>query len=252
MSGICTRFYFGRYLYNFPCYDFDDLNEEVDLKNRSLLNQHRNILTSRVSFLKTNRKLFTFILTLAVVGSAAGLWLNSQPSDVPINSTMILGAPVGYLTFGELLSATDATLQVTITSNPVKYLDFGEDGRPDYYGQPGVPVELVSAVVEDVLRGDQTLKGKSIFISQLSSFGSNNGEAAINRVDPGGRYVIIASENVGNPGVGTSPTAWVYVGSGQGIFDINSDGSLSVRRAGVWPEIFGENGTLRVMTLPTS
>lgn len=204
------------------------------------------------SLLLTHRKSFTFALSLAVGGAAAGLWLNSHPGHIPTSSTMTLSAPVGYLSFSDLLAATDATLQVTVTSTPMEYLDFGKDGLPDYEGQPGLPTELISAVVNDVLRGDPALKGKSIFISQLSSFGSNHSEAAIDRISLGGRYVIVASEVVPNPGVGTSPSAWVPVGSGQGIFDVNSDGSFSVRKAGVWPEIFGKDGSLRVMNLPTS
>lgn len=203
------------------------------------------------SFPVTNRKLFTFILSLVAGGAAVGLWLNSHPGDIPTSSRVTLGAPVGYLSFSDLLTATDATLQVTITSTSVKYFDFGKDGRPDYDGQQGVPVELVSAVVDDVLRGDPALKGASIFISQPSSFGSNHAETAIDRISRGGRYVIVASEVVSNPGVGTSPTGWVPAGSGQGVFDVNPDGSLSVRRAGVWPEIFGKDGTRRVMALPT-
>lgn len=204
------------------------------------------------SFPKTDRKLFTFILSLVIGGTAVGLWLNAHPGDIPTRSTVTLSVPVGYLSYSDLLAATDATLQVTVTSSPTQYLDFGKDGRPDYDGQPGLPVELVSAVVDDVLRGDPALKGKSIILRQPSSSRSNHAETAIDRISRGGRYVIVASEVVSNPGVGTSPTGWVPAGSGQGVFDVNPDGSLSVRRAGVWPEIFGKDGSLRVTSLPNS
>lgn len=203
-------------------------------------------------FPKTNRKLFTFILSLIVGGTTAGLWLNAHPGDIPTRSTVILSTPVGYLTYSDLLTATDATLQVTVTSSPLQYLDFGKDGLPDYEGQPGLPVELVSAVVDDVLRGDSALKGKSIILRQPSFSGSNQAETAVDRISRGGHYVIVASEIVPNPGVGTSSNVWIPVGSGQGIFDVNSDGSLSVRRPGVWPEIFGKDGSLRVKSLPNS
>ncbi|MEI9907650.1 MAG: hypothetical protein WDO06_06985 [Actinomycetota bacterium] len=134
----------------------------------------------------------------------------------------------------------------------MEYLDFGKDGLPDYKGQPGLPVELVSAVVDDVLRGDRRLVGKSIVIRQPVISKSNEAETASDRVTRDKEYVIIASEVVPNPGVGTSPRAWIPVGSGQGIFDVNSDGTLSVRRPGVWPGIFGEDGSLRVKNLPRS
>lgn len=204
------------------------------------------------SFTVANRKLFAFILSLVAGGAAAGLWLNSNTGDTPTSSRVTLGAPVGYLSFSDLLAATDATLQVTITSTSVKYFDFGKDGRPDYDGQQGVPVELVSAVVDDVLRGDPALKGASIFIRQPSSSGSHQVETAVEQVGRGRRYVIVASEVVSNPGVGTSPTGWVPVGLGQGVFDVSPDGSFSVRKAGVWPEIFGKDGSLRVTSLPNS
>lgn len=204
------------------------------------------------SFPKTDRKLFTFILSLVIGGTAAGLWLNAHPGDIPTRSTVTLSVPVGYLSYSDLLAATDATLQVTVTSSPLLYLDFGKDGLPDYKGQPGLPVELVSADVDDVLRGDPALKGKSIILRQPSSSRSNQSETAVDRMSRGGRFVIVASEVVPNPGVGTSPKVWIPVGSGQGIFDVNSDGSLSVRRSGVWPEIFGKDGSLRVKSLPNS
>lgn len=204
------------------------------------------------SFLTTHRKLFTFVFSLTIGAAATGLWLNSHPGDIPSSSTVILGAPVGYLSFHDLLAATNATLQVTVTSPPTMYIDFGADGRPDYDGQPGLPVELVSATVNEVLRGNPSLKGASIFVSQPSSLRPTRNGTAVDRIVFGSRYVIVASDVVPNPGVGTSPTVWVPAGSGQGIFDINSDGSLSVRKAGVWPEIFGKNGSLRVMNLPSS
>ncbi len=204
------------------------------------------------SFPITKRKLFTFILSLVVVGAAAGLWLNAHPGDIPTRSTVVLSAPVGYSSYSDLLAATDATLKVTVTSSPLQYLDFGRDGLPDYEGQPGLPVELVSAVVDDVLRGDPALKGKSVVIRQPSTSRSNPAETAVDRMSRGGHYVVVASEVAPNPGVGTNANVWIPVGSGQGIFDVNSDGSLSVRRSGVWPEIFGKDGSLRVTSLPNS
>ena len=204
------------------------------------------------SILRTSRKVFIFSFSLVVGGIGAGLWLNMHPGDIPTQSTVTLGVPVGYLSYSDLLAATDATLQVTVTSSPLQYLDFGKDGLPDYVGQPGLPVELVSAVVDKVLRGDPALKGKSIILRQPPSSRSSQDETAADRMGRGGHFVVVASEVVPNPGVGTSARVWIPVGAGQGIFDVNPDGSLSIRRPGVWPEIFGKDGSLRVASLPNS
>ncbi len=126
-----------------------------------------------------------------------------------------------------------------------KYVSFGAEGRPDYDGQPGVPVELVSAVVIDVLRGDPALKGTTISISQQSAFSGTSAD----RTSVGNRYVLVVRKVTSNPGVGDGGTVWVPAPNGQGLFDLNSDGSISVRKVGLFPEIFGKDGTAQVIDL---
>ena len=195
--------------------------------------------------LPTHRKLFIFVLSLAASSAAAGLWLSSHPDDIPTHTNVTLAVPVGYLTFADMLADTDATLSVAVTSEPVKYVDFGADGRPDHDGDLGAPVELVFAVVIDVLRGDPALKGTTISISQQSAFIGTSAD----RTTLGNRYVLVAKKVMPNSGVGDGTAAWVPASHGQGLFDINSDGSISVRKAGVFPEIFGKDGTARVTDL---
>lgn len=192
--------------------------------------------------LPIHRKLFIFVLSLVASSGAAGLWLISQ-SDEPTGTRVILGTPVGYPTFADMLADTDATLMVRVISKPAKYDDFGADGQPDHGDDRGMPVELVSAVVTDVLRGDPALKGTIISISQQSTFTGTSAD----RTSLGSRYVIVAIKATPNPGVGDDDTVWVPVPLGLGLFDVNPDGSISVRRAGVFPEIFGKGGTAQVM-----
>lgn len=91
--------------------------------------------------------------------------------------------------------------------------------------------------------------GRTISISQQSVLSYNDIESSIDRTTLGGRYVIVAKKVMPNPGVGDGTAVWVPTGSGQGLFDVNSDGSISVRKAGVFPEIFGKNGTAQVTDL---
>jgi hypothetical protein len=186
-----------------------------------------------MTLLPIHRKLFIFVLSLAAGSGAAGLWLGSHPGDIPTHTNVMQGAPVGYLTFAEMLAATDATLSVTVTSEPTKYVDFGADRRPDFAGDKGVPVELVSAIVIDVLRGDPHLKGTTISISQPSAISPTDIATSAERTSLRNRYVIVARKVTPNPGVGDGTAVWVPAGSGQGLFDVNSDGSISVRKVGV-------------------
>ncbi len=153
---------------------------------------------------------------------------------------------VGYRTFGEMVNATDAVLKITALSVPKEYVDLGSDGEPDFQGDVGVPIQHIEVHVDKVIRGNNEMENQEITLSQLVFDNKDSVDFSNNQLLVGHKYIIFAKKNRSNPGVGGNLEVWTPVHSGQGIFEIGSDGKFGVRQIGIWPDLFGGNGQFRL------
>jgi hypothetical protein len=188
-------------------------------------------------------KVVLFVAVFLLSSGASNFWFGANSILTNGKRSQAEFALVGFDSYQKMVDATDATLKVTILSEPIHYLDFGKDGEPDYPDQPGVPVIHTLARIDQVLRGDQTLENGIVTLSQLSFSDESSTEFKDNNLQKSKQYVVFVVKNVSNPGVGNSQVVWSPISSGQGIFTIDVIGNLSARRAGVWPEFFGANGS---------
>lgn len=188
-------------------------------------------------------KVVIFLAVLLLSAAATNIWI--ETNSVLSNGNRNQGefALVGFDSFQKMVDATDATLKVTILSKPTHYLDFGKDGKPDYLDQPGLPVMHTVARIDQVLRGDQTLENSVIALAQLDFSDESSTEFKDNYLQKSKQYVVFVVKNFSNPGVGVPQVVWSPISSGQGIFTVDVNGNLSARRAGIWPELFGANGS---------
>lgn len=188
-------------------------------------------------------KVVLFVAVFLLSSGATNFWFgtNSIFTDGSRNKSEF--ALVGFDSYQKMVNATDATLKVTILSEPKYYLDFGKDGKQDYPDQPGVPVIHTLVRIDQVLRGDKTLENDIVTLAQLDFSDESSTEFKDNNLQKSKQYVVFVVKNVSNPGVGDSEVVWSPISSGQGIFTIDVDGNLSARRAGIWPEFFGADGS---------
>ena len=144
-------------------------------------------------------------------------------------------APVIYRSFEDAQNQHDATLAVTVVSRDGTYVDDGGDGKPDFPGDPGLPMEYLTVLVDDVLKGDELLVGSELTVVQ-SERGTMSETTAEEHMVPGNAYVIIASEYESNPGT-LEGKAWATPLAGQGVFPL-IDGDVVPTRSDVFPETF--------------
>lgn len=187
-----------------------------------------------------SRRLLLPGLTLVGAIAIGVLIATAFKNDSPTQTVFIDAAPVGYGSIEELLAETDVTVATTVVSEPRDFLDFGADGKPDYDGQPGLPIQLVTVRIDDVLRGDPSLKGTSISVTQPSPLvQSSDGSLDTDRISTGERVVLVGSMAKANPGVGEKgEILLIPAGTGFGIFDLRADGSMTARVDGVLGDAF--------------
>lgn len=180
---------------------------------------------------QTTRRLVLPTVTLAVATVGGVLVASALNDDRADDVRVIYGSPAGYTSIDELLRETDVTLAATVVSEPRDYVDFGADGKPDYDGQPGLPVQLVTVRVDDVIRGDRSLSGTLISVTQPSPIvQSTDVSLDTDRVTEGQRVVLVGRLDVANPGVGEKGESLVVLaGSGFGVFDVQDDGAITSR-----------------------
>lgn len=192
-------------------------------------------------------KSLVFILCTAL--AAGTTWILLTLRDDTGEEILVHRSPVIYESFDDAAAQADAVMAITITSQAQRYEDFGGDGKPDYDRQPGLPVELLTARVDDVLQGDSSLTGETITFSQTPPE-----VVADNFVEDymvqGKQYVVIAFHGHTNPGVGgkSGVEAWNTPLAGQGVFTLSSDGLVFPSKVGVFPELFGYDGKTSVTT----
>lgn len=204
---------------------------------------------------KSPLKLLVFLLCGAITFGVVWASLSSRAGEG--TEVQVHMAPVIYDSFTDAASQADAVLAITIVSQPSRYKDFGGDGKPDYRGQPGLPVELLDAHVDDVLQGDTALAGTLITMSQ-TPIGAMTGDNVEDSMIPGKKYVVIAFRGQTNPGVGAEGgvEAWNTPLAGQGVFNLSAKGVVSSPVIGIFPETFGPDGkghiTMRDLSQPIS
>lgn len=188
-------------------------------------------------------KVVLFVAVFLLSSGASNFWFEANSKFTVGNRNKAEFALVGFDSYQKMVNATDATLKVTILSEPSHYLDFGKDGKRDYPDQPGLPVIHTLVRIDQVLRGDRTLENGIVTLAQLNFSDESSTEFKDNNLQKSKQYVVFVVKNVSNPGVGDSEVVWSPISSGQGIFTIDANGNLSARRAGIWPEFFGANGS---------
>ena len=174
-------------------------------------------------------------------------WLNSNRAAPESSETVVHAALVIYACFDDAVKQHGTAVLITVVSDPVRYEDFGADGKPDYAGQPGLPTEHLTVRIDEVLRGDAGLVGSEITVSQLPKDSGTTLEQD-GYLEKGSQYVIIASAHKPNPGVGTAAEVWSMPLAGQGIFKVDAAGQVTPFVAGVFPETFGAAGEEVVTT----
>lgn len=86
------------------------------------------------------------------------------------------------------------TRLVTVISRDGEYVDHGGDGTPDSPGDPVLPMEHLTARVDEVLSGDESLAGSELTVVQ-SELGTTSETTPEEHLVPGRKYLIIASEH---------------------------------------------------------
>lgn len=197
-------------------------------------------------FAKTKDKSLMIIVPVVTALVAGTVWFLLKPDDSGTQA-MISLSPVSYDSFAEAQQGTDATLRVTVISEPKRFTDFGIDGSPDHADDSGLPLELIDARVEEVLHGDEALLSQTITIAQLPEDIVDSHEAGQSMVS-GQSYVILATRNVANPGVGVEGELWSPLLANQGVFAVDAQGMVSAFSPEVFPEVFGDSSQTPVTT----
>lgn len=185
--------------------------------------------------MKKNLVIAVSVLGLSTAAVAGAIWPWGGESNR--SGQRIDAAPVIYASFDDAQSQYDGTLVVTVISRDGEYVDHGGDGRPDFPGDPGLPMERLTVSVEDVLKGDESLAGRELTVVQ-SELGTMSETTSEEHLVAGTTYVIIASEYESNPGTVDGPV-WSMPLAGQGVFPV-VDGHAVPTRSDVFPETFND------------
>lgn len=177
-------------------------------------------------------KLWIVMAVAAVFGATIAIWWPGR-ADTRL---VVDGAPVGYQDLSELLTATNTTVIATVVSEPRDYVDYGADGKPDFEGEAGWPIQLVTVNIDRVLRGDQSLAGSTISVSQPSpKLEVADGSRESDRIQTQQTVLIVGNVKAANPGVGETneiilnPAPWGY-----GIYDMATDRTATTRVDGLF------------------
>lgn len=170
------------------------------------------------------------ILMFAIATTSAiviYLFINSSVSGTPQVITEY-SIPI-FPTISDAVKASDGVLEIQIVSTPTTYEDFGEDSKPDFPGQEPELIEIVNARVISVISGNSNLQGKDILLSQTPTSQNQEDSDISSRMKNGTRVIVIGYLVTANKDVANGAQVWVPHASGQGVLDITSDVSISVR-----------------------
>lgn len=175
-----------------------------------------------------NQSTRILIFTIAAASAFASyLFINSRDSGTP-HVISEYSIPI-YPTVIEAVNAADGVLEVQIISTPTTYEDFGDDSKPDFPGQRPQLIEIVKGRVIGVIGGDSNLQGKEILLSQTPAWQDQEGGDISSRMKMDSRVIVIGNLVTANKDVASGAQVWVPHAGGQGVLDINSDDSISVR-----------------------
>lgn len=192
---------------------------------------------------KNKKPKYALILIFATIIGYLGMDASVQNSKLESQSTSYTEYILaGFTSFEEMSKSVDVIIKVAINQRLGKVEDFGADGIPDYSGQEGLPIQLTSAEVTSVLKGDRDLEGESITLSQLFFHDQTSKEFSDNDLIPGKEYLIFANLRDLNPGLPFTGPVFSPIATGQGIFEFLQNGKVKARRGGIWPDIFGPSG----------
>jgi hypothetical protein len=171
------------------------------------------------------RILMLAIASVAAIGSY--LFINSDDSGTAHVITEY-SIPI-FPTISEAIKASDGVMEIQIVSTPTTYEDFGEDSKPDFPGQEPELIEIVKARVISVISGNSNLQGKEILLSQTPASQNQEDSDISSRMKNGSRVIMIGHLVTANKDVVNGAQVWVPHAGGQGVLDISSDDSISVR-----------------------
>lgn len=192
---------------------------------------------------KSSTKVAALIGIVGVTVSALATYvISSGPTGEKISISKF-SIPI-YPSIADAKREADGILEVQITSAPVVYEDFGEDGKPDFPGEKPLLTEIVKGEIISVLAGDQALKGTEILISQIPSMVGEIEDGVSSSVTNNSRYIILGNLVTANKDVANGAKVWVPFAGGQGVLDITSEGDFQVRSNLIYKADFNPGNSL--------
>ena len=188
-----------------------------------------------------NRSLLKLLAgALAIVALLVGGYLVGSVAQGEQSTTVIHGTKVGFADEAELVREYPLQLVVRVTEGPFEFLETGGDDLPrDELEENAIPMETVTAIVEQVIVGDERLLETTVEIRQPSPkyvAMTDDPERLLDRLENGLAFYVIAREAERHDGVGALsddapyliPAPW-----GNGVLDFDpSTDQVSLRGEG--------------------